>query len=381
MAIAIRDASPALTEADIAAAEQRLQVKLPDEYRAFLLRHNGGIPRPARFPMPERVAEAGMAWGEVTRFYSIGGASDLEKISLGTRGWGLPTRLVPIAQVEDELDGGMLCISVEGKDRGRVYYRPEVEAYDDTVYGVAKSFDAFLRRLGRPGDQPPAWVVAVQDGDRDALCRWLDGGGDLTERHKYLTPLELAAKSGRPELVEILVGRGAPLDYAYQHAFDGGQAHVIRWFLERKLTPAGGPGDLFLYNPRLWKYPTLIGALIDAGVDVNERSGPGDTPLHLAAQYAPPETVRYLIQRGALVEVFNNRGESPLHRAVFCDDERDMIATMQLLIDAGLDLHARRRPAGFSLQPARSAAELLVEFRAGKGLAALEAYAAERRKG
>jgi hypothetical protein len=57
-----------------------------------------------------------------------------------------------------------------------------------------------------------------------------------------------------------------------------------------------------------------------------------------------------------------------------------MIATMKLLIDAGLGLHARR-PAGFSIQPARSAAEFLVDFRKGEGLAELEAYAAERRKG
>jgi hypothetical protein len=57
-----------------------------------------------------------------------------------------------------------------------------------------------------------------------------------------------------------------------------------------------------------------------------------------------------------------------------------MIANMKLLIDAGLDLHDRRRPSGFSIQPAQSAADFLVNFRKGIGLPELEGYAAARQK-
>jgi ankyrin repeat protein len=380
MSISIANAASALSEADIAAVEQQLRIKFPDEYREFLLRHNGGVPSPARFSLSERAAEAGMEWGEVIRFYSVGDRTDLVDTYNITREVGLPTSLVPIADVDDQLNGGMLCISVAGKDCGRVYYRPEVEAGDDTVYGIAKSFDAFLRRLGR-GPQLPAWVMAVKGGDRDSLCRWLDGGGDLREMYKGRTPLELAAGRGNLELVQILAKRGAPLGYAYLHAFDAGRAEVMRWFFEQKLAPKAGHADLMTRNSAIWKDLDLVCTLIDAGADINCRSGVGDTPLHLAAQYAPPETVRYLIDRGAVVESFNNQGQSPLHRAVLCEDERDMIANMKVLIDAGLDLHERRRPGGFSIQPAQSAAEFLVNWRKGNGLAELEAYVAQRDKG
>jgi hypothetical protein len=184
MTLSIRNSAAALTEKDVAAVEQALQIKFPDEYREFLLLHNGGAPRPSRFRMSEKAADAGMEWGEIVRFYSIGDGTDLEDTYRQAREWGLPKRLVPIAAVEDSLDGGMLCLSVAGKDCGRVYYHPELEAFDATIYGVAKSFGVLLQRLGRQGHELPAWVVAVQDGDIEALRQWLDGGGDLTEQYK-----------------------------------------------------------------------------------------------------------------------------------------------------------------------------------------------------
>jgi cell wall assembly regulator SMI1 len=41
------ESGPPLTEERLQGAERRLGVTLPDEYRAFLLRHNGGRPHPS----------------------------------------------------------------------------------------------------------------------------------------------------------------------------------------------------------------------------------------------------------------------------------------------------------------------------------------------
>ena len=40
-----------LSAEDVQAIEAQIGVRLPDDYKAFLLRHNGGRPRPNAFPI------------------------------------------------------------------------------------------------------------------------------------------------------------------------------------------------------------------------------------------------------------------------------------------------------------------------------------------
>jgi hypothetical protein len=110
--------------------------------------------------------------------------------------------------------------------------------------------------------------------------------------------------------------------------------------------------------------------------DVNHRSPDGTTPLHRAAQHAPPEVVRLLLDRGAELRSFNDRGESALYRVVFADDDPRRLAKMRLLIDAGLELHARHPSKRL---PGYSVAELLAGLGDREGLAELEAYTARGR--
>ena len=70
MTLSISDSAAAVSDADLAAVERRLGVNFPDDYRAFLLRHNGGVPRPGRFRISREAAEAGMEWGQVTQAVS-----------------------------------------------------------------------------------------------------------------------------------------------------------------------------------------------------------------------------------------------------------------------------------------------------------------------
>ena len=45
----IKDPEQPLTASDLDGLESRLKITLPSDYRAFLLKHNGGHPIPSRF--------------------------------------------------------------------------------------------------------------------------------------------------------------------------------------------------------------------------------------------------------------------------------------------------------------------------------------------
>ncbi len=69
MSFDISDTGPLLTEGHIAHLEQHLDVRLPEDYRSFLLRSNGGKPRPDFFPIQGHKT---IVSGRVDQLFGIG---------------------------------------------------------------------------------------------------------------------------------------------------------------------------------------------------------------------------------------------------------------------------------------------------------------------
>lgn len=133
----------ALEEARLSAFEAWLGARLPDDYRAFLLAHNGGTPEPAGFDA-----------GEVDFFFALhdqrwddetpGGhhAHPLQQVAVD---WSdeFPERmLLPFAC---DTRGRLLCVGVHGDDRGKVFLADLAEDYDP--HPLADSFTAFFGGL------------------------------------------------------------------------------------------------------------------------------------------------------------------------------------------------------------------------------------------
>ena len=59
-----------------------------------------------------------------------------------------------------------------------------------------------------------------------------------------------------------------------------------------------------------------VGALLDAGADVNQANTDGDTPLHSAAGAGAVPLIQLLADRGASLEVVNRNGQTPLARTL-----------------------------------------------------------------
>jgi ankyrin repeat protein len=101
---------------------------------------------------------------------------------------------------------------------------------------------------------------------------------------------------------------------------------------------------------------TIVTALLDHGADPNVRDANGLTVLHyvLGHRFDDPETVRTLIAHGAKVNVHSDTdGVTPLHQAA----ANGHVKSMQLLLAAGADIHARDAHGRTPLMTAASEGE------------------------
>jgi len=148
------DTQPATEEA-VVTLEEQIGSRLPEDYRRFMLRYNGGTPDPATFAFIEKTY--GKSTSDAVRaFFSLGDHEyyALED-SLATYTDRIPNGTLPIA--EDGC-GNLVLLGISGEDdagqaiRGKVYFWDhELEPQDpldwSNVSPVADSFDDFLRGL------------------------------------------------------------------------------------------------------------------------------------------------------------------------------------------------------------------------------------------
>jgi len=153
MATNIVDSKPALTASDLDDLERRLSIKLPDDYRQFLIRQNGGRPVSPVFTFVE--SSRGPTDSSVAWFLSVhqGKYSNFEKdfrnFKVVQR--RMPDNLVPIAH---DPFGNEICMSFSGDDRGAIYFwdhESEADEGEEPTYNncylIAKSLTEFLDGL------------------------------------------------------------------------------------------------------------------------------------------------------------------------------------------------------------------------------------------
>lgn len=153
MPVQILDELGPLAETELAAAEQTLRVQLPPDYRNFLLKHNGGRPKPDRFNIdwrPEQKAAAVGPWSMLSWFFSVhaGRSCNLLRSNTVSFAGRLPADTLAIGE---DPGGDLLLIRTAGPQRGALlFWVMEMEAQDgetpteDNVGFVADSFDDFL---------------------------------------------------------------------------------------------------------------------------------------------------------------------------------------------------------------------------------------------
>jgi ankyrin repeat protein len=157
---------------------------------------------------------------------------------------------------------------------------------------------------------------AVARGQAERLQSLIRQGGDVNDQIRSdepyssewgATPLHLAARDGRLEIVDVLLKAGARADIA-----DDRGSTPLHW-------AAGHPG--------------VISILVERGASVNMVDRSGRTVLHWAANIGAADSIDALLKRGADVNIQDLSGSTPLHLASRAGDVR----TAARLLDNGAD--------------------------------------------
>ncbi|NWS76548.1 ASB10 protein, partial [Crotophaga sulcirostris] len=189
--------------------------------------------------------------------------------------------------------------------------------------------------------------------------RWTSrkfGLWSLSYEQELTTPLHITASRGYVECLQLLLLRGADVDFApggktaLHEACAAARAPCTRLLLRCGANPEAASEDG--YRPlHLCKSPDSIECvqqLLQHGANVNSRTEEeGDTALHIAARHGLAGHVQLLLHRGAELEARNEEGQTPLNAACAQPHQpQDMdryYRVCQLLVEHGASVNAADR--------------------------------------
>jgi hypothetical protein len=141
MKIEVYEAYPHIDANTLVSFENELSIKLPNDYKEFMLCQNGGVPKICDFDLP-----SGLDSSVVNYFYPFGDMrGNIRKKNYIFDG-ELPSGFITIGC---DSGGNQILIGVTGQKKGRVYFwyhdvNPEEE---NPMHFLANTFTEFLEML------------------------------------------------------------------------------------------------------------------------------------------------------------------------------------------------------------------------------------------
>jgi hypothetical protein len=287
MKVCIRDSFDPLIPSDLAEFESEVGAKLPDDYRAFLLKFNGGyFEDKVRYPYLEPCPYG--EFGIIECFHGLNTGYDYADIRDDIKvleDWNVPRNLLPIG---DDIFGDPICLSITGVNRGRVFFW---HREDEARVLIGNTFSQFLENiepdplfLEDPSEKTEL-LQAVEFGRLDKLKRFVaEGAAKDSRNEKGQTLLMVAARNKRLDVVKWLLSNGAKIDFKDD---DGKQA----------IFHALGSED-------------CVKLLLRHGADVNSKDKEGATVLMEAFKCHNSRAAEILIGHGADVCARSESGKT-----------------------------------------------------------------------
>ena len=190
------------------------------------------------------------------------------------------------------------------------------------------------------------WCVAIQGAEIHEAAEL----GDLEKVKAYLsqdpkqidlvdakgrTVLACATHSGKKELVEFLLEKGASEDiFAAAIVGDTNQVAALLKEDPKLINARDGDGKTALHWAALYGQKKVVELLLAEKADVNSLDGDGFTPLHWAATFNQSDAVKVLLANKADTNLkVQKYGWTPLRLAVI----HGHMATAEALLNGGAD--------------------------------------------
>ena len=149
----ITEANDRISAGDIEKLEEKLNKKLPDEYKKFLLLHNGGVPI-------SNLSAGNLELGYlvINELYGINAKKNYNDLyhTIDVYDGRIPDDFIPIG---GDPGGNVYCLGISGDYFGKVYFWDHEEEDDsdekadkhavlpNNMYFLADSFTSFINRL------------------------------------------------------------------------------------------------------------------------------------------------------------------------------------------------------------------------------------------
>jgi hypothetical protein len=201
---------PKQTRRQLLAVERRLDVDFPNEFRDFLLKHNGGVPKPNTLRPVKGEVHA------IEFFYAIGGRAserDLVKMTEYCRDeLDLPHHYLPVALSSTQ---DLLLLHVAGRSAGKVDWWTVIsEGFDKRrVSRYCRSFSDLLERFEpQTGAANPAdferLFEAIKEGKKREIKELLQRVDLTALSREQVHPVIQAVYGKDPAVLRLLMEQG-----------------------------------------------------------------------------------------------------------------------------------------------------------------------------
>ncbi|KAJ1392373.1 ankyrin repeat-containing domain protein [Ochromonadaceae sp. CCMP2298] len=160
---------------------------------------------------------------------------------------------------------------------------------------------------------------AAADGDIRAVRTLLSGSGGSVARlvngigRTGYTALLAATQLGHPDIVRVLLAKGADIDAKGKHGF----------------------AALYVASRRSHRATDMVRLLLEKGADIEVKDK--STPLHGASQEGNLDVVRLLLEKGAVAGAKDKAERTALHGA----SGEGHLEVVRLLLEKGVDVGAK----------------------------------------